>query len=627
MCGVAGFIDFSGKSGREEIIKMTQILRHRGPDHQGTKLIEAQNGTIGMGHTRLSIIEVGDGGNQPMQYKNWTIVYNGEIYNYQVLRQKLIDLGHTFKTKSDTEVILHAHEEWGMKAINQFIGMFAYTLFDRSSQKLALVRDRVGVKPLYTYWDGELLLFGSELKVFHEHPGFVKHLNTSALQGYMQSGYVPGDQCIYENTSKVHPGTYVVWDLDQQKMKVDKYWCTSMYYNKPIFDGDYQEAKKELHELLLDAFKYRMVSDVPVGVFLSGGYDSTAVTALLQSQMTDRLKTFTIGFESGNNEAPHAKQTAEYLGTDHASYICTEKEAQDIIPELPYFYDEPFGDSSAIPTTLVSRLARQSVTVALSADGGDELLAGYTSYSKFYDYFDHIKNIPIKSHESIGVILGILQKGIPNGRSSLKHKVNGLMQYFQEGKADPLTLFKAMKSTPNHILENCFLFPPRTFNDQNCTNHYKNSLDALLDLDYTSYLPDDILTKVDRATMSISLEAREPLLDHRILELVATFPHQFKLQGYNGKILLKDIVHQYVPSKMMNRPKTGFSLPIYHWLRKDLRFLVDEYLNQDILEVPGVWNVKYCTQQVKRFKEGRLHYTPFIWYLLMFQMWYVKWMK
>ena len=359
--------------------KMIATLKHRGPDNQTVRLYE-QNQCV-LAHARLSIIDLSVEANQPMEYKSLSIVFNGEIYNFMEIRKELEDRGHQFLLQSDTEVILHAYQQWGTDCIDRFIGMFSIVILDRTKNELLLIRDRAGMKPLYYFDDGNVFLFASELKAFYPHPSFSKRINERALSAYFKYGYVPAPLSIFDHVHKLMPGHYLKYDITKRSLQISKYWDVLDYYNKPNLDISYQEAKDQLEGILKSAFNYRMIADVPVGVFLSGGFDSAGVTALLQKERTDKLKTFTIGFPIGNNEAPAAKAIASYLGTDHTEYICSFDDCKEIIPDVPFYFDEPFSDNSAVPTILVSRLARKNVKVALSADAGDETFAGYSSYA------------------------------------------------------------------------------------------------------------------------------------------------------------------------------------------------------------------------------------------------------
>jgi asparagine synthase (glutamine-hydrolysing) len=630
MCGIVGFIDFNQKSNLSDLNSMVATINHRGPDDKGVELYENSNAIIGFGQSRLSIIDLTQGGHQPMKYKHYNIVFNGEIYNFNEIKRELINEGNVFISESDTEVILHAFERWGIDSIKKFIGMFAFVIYDNLLNEITIVRDRAGVKPLYYYWHNQLFLFASELKAFHAHHKFEKKINQKAVQQFFSQinrGFIPAPNTIFENTYKLKSGNFLKINLESKTIRIEQYWDVSTFYKQPKIEIDYKEAQKSVHDLLVSASEYRMVADVPVGVFLSGGYDSTAVVAMLQSQRTEKLKTFTIGFEEGNNEIPSARQTANYLGTDHHEYICTTKEAQEIIPTLPFFYDEPFADSSSIPTILVSKFARESVTVALSADAGDEIFCGYKSYPQLASYINQLNHIPSSLKGLINKTgLGVASL-VPNKFGTIKHKIEGMSRSVQKDNLkQAYDLFNNMNNMPKEY-SNLFLnydeyVEPFSHIDY---NGFHNPIEVAMAVDYISYLQDDILTKVDRATMSVSLEGREPFLDHRIIEYVAQLPFEYKFENNISKKILKDIVHQYIPKEMMDRPKSGFSLPIYSWLNKDLSFLIDEYLNRKEISKSGLFNIEFVEARVKEFKQGKLHYVTFIWKMLMFQMWYNKW--
>ena len=628
MCGIAGFIDFDTRSDASILESMIASMHHRGPDHQDTDLYRDDAAWVGFAHARLSIIDLSYAAGQPMHYKYFSIVFNGEIYNYREIREELLQLGHEFSTSSDTEVILHSIEEWGIKAVDRFIGMFAFVILDKRGKKVFFVRDRAGVKPLFIYKKNNLLLFASELKAFHQHPSFTKEIAPESLQLFFTHGYIVGEKSIYKYCRKVLPAHYLILDLQSKETQEVQYWNPLENFYLPKFsESSYTDVKHELKDLLLNACQYRMVADVPVGIFLSGGYDSTAVAALLQTNSGQRLKTFTIGFEHGNNEAPDAKRIAEFLGTDHHESYCTEAEAQNIIQDLPHYYDEPFGDSSAIPTIMVSREAKKEVTVALSADGGDEIFGGYNSYAKFERYLRQLKKLPNSIHPVVKNFLALASGFTPDSNHALKHKFYGLNHYFSAENTHPdFCLFLDMAKTPEILLRNS-LKQYRVQGFHAMAHNDINVMDAIMYHDYTQYMPDDILAKVDRATMSVSLEGREPLLDHRIWEMAARMPSSFKRNKSGGKMILKDIVHDMLPKELMDRPKKGFTVPVYHWLRNELSWYLDEYLNETSLKQSGLLNAAYCTDQVKKFKTGNFHYLPYIWYLLMFQMWYKKWMS
>ncbi len=631
MCGITGFVDFQHQSSEVILQRMVLSLRHRGPDDQGVEIFDTGAALVGLGHVRLSVLDLSEAGHQPMNYRHYSITYNGEIYNFTAIRENLKERGHCFNTQTDTEVILHAFEEWGPDCVDHFIGMFSFILYDRQAQKLYGFRDRAGVKPFYYFQSNGLLLFSSELKSFHQHPGFSATINRAALGAYFHLGYIPAPQSIFEHTYKMMPGHYFEYDLHTQNIRHHRYWNPAIYYARSKALLSFKEAKAELHELLLSAVQYRMVADVPVGLFLSGGYDSTVVAALLQQGRTQKLKTFTIGFDYGNNEAPAARQLADYLGTDHHEWICTAKEAQEIIPELPQYFDEPFADSSAIPTILVSRFARQQVTVALSADGGDELFAGYTRYAHWLSYLRQLENLPQVAKRPARVLAEALSRLLPLNLAHRRHHFQTVATALRTGGANRqigAELYKQMNQMPSSFMQR-LLYGEMELSLGAFESDFTltDSSEHPLLVDYLTYLPDDILVKVDRATMSVALEGREPLLDHRLLEWAAQLQFNYKL-GANGtgKQILRSIVHDYVPQALMDRPKTGFSIPFTHWFKGDLNGLLMDVLSPDRVGRSGLINVDFVDWNLRQFNQGKMHYTPFIWKLLMFQLWWDKWM-
>lgn len=630
MCGIAGYIDFKRKTADDNLEKMVASLHHRGPDDRGAETYKNQFGTIGFGQARLSIIDLSHGGHQPMHYQHLSCVFNGEVYNYREIKVELVALGHQFTSNSDTEVILHAHAQWGLQAVHRFIGMFVYAIYDKQKNIVSITRDRAGVKPLYFYQTENLFLFGSELKALIAHPDFKKEIDPQVLPEYLQYGYISAPNSIFINTQKLEPGHHLVIDLASHQTSLQKYWDPTEYFKKDKLDLSYDSAKEQLHDLLKSACQYRMVADVPVGVFLSGGYDSTAVASILQAQSKEKIKTFTIGFKEGNNEAPFAKETAAYLGTDHTEYYCSTKEAQEIVKDLPYFYDEPFGDSSAIPTMLVSKLAKQKVTVALSADAGDELFFGYNSYFQQATNLTKLNKVPALFKpllNSLAPLAGALVSD-----EAKAHKASSFLSSLDESNnVQAAKLFYKAKRKPESYIAEFLKSKVSPSSDVAAKINFKDfhqTEDVFMAMDYTDYLQNDILTKVDRATMSVSLEGREPFLDHRLLEFAARLPlsYKYKEGAKIGKDILRDIVHEYVPKKMMERPKSGFSIPVLNWLRKDLYHLQEEYLSEESLNWSGFLNVPFVSEELKKFNAGKMHYSSIIWYILMFQMWYKKWL-
>ena len=632
MCGIAGFIDFKKKSSAEVLADMACAMTHRGPDGQGIFHEVTRDATIGLGHRRLSIIDLSTAANQPMHYDGLHLIFNGEIYNYTEVRQRLSEMGHQFSTHSDSEVILHSWREWGPEAIHQWHGMFAIAMFDERSNEVICIRDRAGVKPYYYYWQDDLFLFGSELKSLIKHPQFKKVISRDAVASFLQYGYVSHPHSIYQHTFKIPPGHLLRFELSTKKFQLQQYWNVYDYYNKPKLDISLEEAIDVTEKKLEKAFQYRMVADVPVGVFLSGGYDSSCVTALLQKNSTEKIKTFTIGTTDQKlNEAPFAKQIAAHLGTDHTEYYCTPEEALNIIPELPHYFDEPFADSSAIPTILVSRLARKKVTVALSADAGDEIFAGYNRYDYISKYGQKISSIPKPVRKmAVAAMENISSENIPYFRN--QQNFHSRYDKLKNLLADP---------SPSELLKNLSqVFTDKEINQifshkvsplltahssKELLSGYDDPLSYMMAIDYQTYMVDDILQKVDRATMSVSLEGREPFLDQDIIEWAAQLPSHYKYHKGIKKYILRQIVHRHLPQSMMERPKMGFGIPIETWLSNELRELVEDYLGEDQLKKHGLFNVGVVRNTVKDFFNGRKEKHLKVWYLLMFQMWYRQW--
>lgn len=632
MCGIAGLIDFKKKSSLEILQESTNSMAHRGPDGNGFEFIELQDCQVGLGHRRLSIIDLSNAASQPMWHKNYCIIFNGEIYNYREIKEVLLSKGHVFTTHSDTEMILHAWEEWKHDMVHHFIGMFAFVIFDKEKQVLTAFRDRAGVKPFIYYWDNELFLFGSEMKALMSHPAFPKKINNDAVAAFFQFGYVPTPHSIFDQTKKLNAGHWLEVDIQTRSLRIQQYWTVYEAYNKPRIDISLSDAIEETEKLLTNAFQYRMVSDVPVGVFLSGGYDSSCVTALLQKNNTEKIKTFTIGVEAaGMNEAPFAKRIATHLGTDHTEYYCTEKEALDIIPDLPFFYDEPFADSSAIPTTLVSKIAREKVTVALSADAGDEIFAGYNRYDHMLKYGKSLQKIPAVVRKATGAVMDKIPAGsIPllNRNHLFPQRYEKVKSFLQDSSEQGMLMNITKHMNDKEVatlLRKQIKMLPTAFDSTELQQEYYSTLDYMMAVDYQTYLLDDILQKVDRAGMSVSLEGREPFLDHRIIEWAARLPQEYKYRNGNKKFILKEIVHRHIPKEIMDRPKMGFGIPIAQWLLADLKPLVDQYLDTGFVERQGIFNNEEIQKIKKSFYSGRKERADKLWFLLSFQMWYSRW--
>ena len=634
MCGISGFVDFKKKTDRGILEKMNRMLVHRGPDGEGYGMYENEHSVTGLGHRRLSIIDLTEGGSQPQTFSGLHITYNGEVYNYAEIKSVLEQKGHNFHSHSDTEVILHAYKEWGADAMQHFIGMFAFVIYDENANTLFACRDRAGVKPFFYYWKDGLFLFASELKAVIQHPAFTKEINTDAAAAYMQYGYIPAPHCIFNNTYKLNAGHFLRLNTNDQALHLQQYWNVYDAYNKPTLKIDLPEAIAETEKLLTNAFQYRMVSDVPVGIFLSGGYDSSCVTALLQKNNSEQLKTFTIGFsDSGLNEAPHAKAIAAHLGTDHTEYYCTQKEALEIVPQLPFFYDEPFADSSSIPTTLVSKIAKEKVTVALSADAGDEIFAGYNRYDYLMKYGRQLNKIPPVIRKTAAAIMG----AIPSSAIPVLNKNYQFHSRYQKLKAglknsdEHNILLTLTKQNTDDEINSLFKSSTKTlssaFDSRELNPEFHSTLSYAMAIDYQTYLADDILQKVDRACMCVSLEGREPFLDHRIIEWAAQLPMDFKYRNGSKKFIIKEIVRKYIPKEMLDRPKMGFAIPVADWLKNELKPFADEYLDEAFIEKQQIFNNKEIQRIRKAFYNGHSERAEKIWYILMFQMWYDKWIN
>jgi len=646
MCRITGFLDLTFKGEynlTQTIISMRDTLIHGGPDDGGI-YIEPQNG-LSLAHRRLAIMDLSPLGHQPMEFDNLVITYNGEVYNFKEIRKELENFGYSFKSNTDTEVVLKAFHKWGINAVHKFRGMFAFAIWDKKKKKLTLVRDRIGVKPLYWYFKDGLFMFSSELKAFHKHPKFKKELNLEALTLYLQYGYITAPYTIFKNTYKLLPGHYLEIDL-KGNIKIKPYWEIENFIIQGLEEKEKwlkkseDELTEELEELLTESFKLRMVSDVPVGVFLSGGIDSSLVSALLTKEGY-KLKTFTIGFhEKEYNEAHYAKKVAEYLGTEHTELYCTPKDAFEIIPKLPELYDEPFGDSSAIPTYLVSRLAKSKVKVSLSADGGDEQFCGYTRYTFTINGILKLANLPfrnllVKILETIGTdnlyyIYKSFRFVLPkytNARDKIAKLINTLKEK-DSVKIYDISLKYFLPSDLKKLLKVDIPLKNQLFKVESLED-YKNQLDSLsffMYYDLKTYLPDDILVKVDRATMGVSLEGREPFLDHKILEWSLRLPAEFKYRNGKTKYLLRKILYKYLPKELVDRPKQGFGAPIYEWFRNDLKELYLDFLNSNQIRKQGIFEPKEVEKILNLYLKDEGINPNKLWLLFNFQLWSEKWL-
>jgi len=649
LCRIVGFLDFNYRGGynlEKTITNMRDTMVHGGPDDAGI-YVEIDKG-LALGHRRLSIIDLSELGRQPMEFDNLVITYNGEIYNFQEIKEEVKNEGYNFRSQTDTEVILKLFDKYGYNSIDKFRGMFAFAIWDRKKEELILCRDRVGVKPLYWYYKDGLFMFSSELKAFHKHPNFHKELDENALMLFLKYGYINAPFSIFKNTYKVEPGCFVKVDKSG-KINKYKYWDIQDFMinnsktKAQINEMNENEIIEKMENILIDSFKLRLVSDVPVGVFLSGGIDSSLITALLQKELSTPLKTFTIGFkEKEYNEANWANQIANYLKTEHTQVYCSPDEAQNIIQRLPEIFDEPFGDSSAIPTLLVSQLARSSVKVALSGEGGDEQFCGYHRYrtiNRIMQFTDISVLQPYKY---------ILRLFKPELAFSIYNKLNFLLpkwDNFKDRYIKFLNVLKEKEKVSIYDISNSFYLLDDLkklgldINKLNTTrldliiqkfganlNGFSN-LSLMMLIDLISYLPDDILVKLDRASMSVSLEGREPLLDNKILEFSSLLPLKFKLQHGSSKYILKKILYKYIPKNLLDRPKQGFSVPINYWFKKELKDLYCEYLNKDRIARDGIFDAKQVEKLLNQYlNDEGINYHK-IWFLFTFQQWKEKWLN
>ena len=619
MCGIVGIIDLVSEQEESILQRMRDALVHRGPDAAGLYLHRFNNKFLGFGHRRLSIIDTSKEGDQPMHLNHLSIVFNGEIYNYKDIRNELIGLGRNFKTQSDTEVVLHAFEEWGLQAVNRFNGMFAMALYDRENQELHLIRDRFGVKPLYYFIKNNCLLFASELKALHEHPSFSPQLDMPSLAHYFQYGSVPAPRAIFKNTFKVLPGTILTFNCNDLSSTSTCYWSPTMAFALPELSISFMEAKEHVRALLKTSVNYRTVADVPMGLFLSGGYDSATTAALLKSQGHD-LKSFTVSVpDAGLNEGPKARKIAQFLNSDHTEIECSLNEALNVIPLLPKIYDEPFADSSAIPTYLISKEAVKSVKVALSADGGDELFAGYNRYLYYHRIPGWLKNLP---PAAAGGIIKIMQwRGNQGIRAQRLEKFARLFKNFSlEGYMEAMTHCLSSEALNN-------LFYPNSFEVKESYKEARSPLGTLLLNDVLNYLPNDILHKVDRATMANGLEGREPLLDPELFQFLAQLPDSFKCNSRHSKILLKDIAHEYLPKELLEGPKKGFAIPINSWMRSHLKNQIISFSEGSFIRSQGIFNGDFIAQETTAFFDGNDQKGLFVWYFYSFQLWYQEWIQ
>ncbi len=642
MCGFAGSLGYS-KCDENSLRRMVSTLYHRGPDDQG--LWFDQSAAIGLVHARLSILDLSTAGHQPMSSAcgRYVIVFNGEIYNHLKLRGELEQSGQVLNWRghSDTETLLAGFHAWGIEAtLQKSVGMFAFAVWDKQTHTLTLARDRLGEKPLYYGWQDDTFLFGSELKALKAHPAFLAEIDRDALAAFMRYSFIPAPQSIYRGIHKLLPGTLlsVRVDMYTTRLKPVPYWSLLGAARQSLqapFTGSDAEALQELEARLSEAVALQQISDVQIGAFLSGGIDSSTIVALMQAQSTRPINTFTIGFEGLQfNEAVHARAVARHLGTDHTELYMTPEEAREVIPQLPILYDEPFGDSSQIPTFLVSQLARRSVTVSLSGDAGDELFGGYNRYA----WTRKLLKVPPPLRRMLAAgltalspaqwdrIYSTMQPMLP---SLLRVRMPGdkahKLSQVLEVDSDAAIYQRLVSTWPNPDTVVLGGRDPMNLShawdeltDFNALEYRMMALDAL------TYLPDDILCKVDRAAMGVSLETRVPFLDHRVVEYAWRLPLHMKIRNGQGKWILRQLLYKYVPKGLVERPKMGFGVPIDVWLRGPLREWAEDLLSEARLKREGFFNPMPIRQKWAEHLSGQRNWQYHLWNGLMFQAWLEK---
>lgn len=648
MCGFCGFLNnkslLSTPDSTKTIKQMTDMIMNRGPDDDGS-WVDNEKG-LAFGHRRLSIMDLSQAGHQPMSSHNnrFVIAFNGEIYNFQEIRKELEEINPiTWKGHSDTEVILAAIENWGVEAtLKRLVGMFAFSLWDKQENALYLARDRMGEKPLYYGWQTNTFLFGSELKSLRVHPAWLGEISRNALSSYLRHGYVPAPFSIYSDIQKLIPGTYLkLTEKEVQNQQIPEpiiYWSIDNAVQKGFdqpFSGTADQAVDELDRLLRQSIKGQMIADVPLGAFLSGGIDSSTIVALMQDISDRPVNTFSIGFhEKEYNEAQHASLVAKHLGTNHTELYVTASQTLDVIPKIPSLYDEPFADPSQVPTYLVAQLAREKVTVSLSGDAGDELFCGYARYQRGLDLWQKVNKIPLR--QLIGSTLGSLPDSILNslffwadrfldGAESpgeAAHKIKIIARMLKaNNKYDLYYHMLSYWKDPDHIVIGASEVPSIFHAAEKFSNRFIDDRDGFMYIDQHSYLPDDILTKVDRAAMGVSLEGRIPMLDHRLVEFAWKLPTPIKVREGKEKWPLRQVLYRHVPAKLIDRPKMGFGVPIDSWLRNELRPWAEALLDSTRLEKEGFFEPKLIQTMWQEHLSGRGEWQDPLWVVLMFQQW------
>jgi asparagine synthase (glutamine-hydrolysing) len=641
MCGIAGFIAAGSGNGPQGLgtiaAAMGTSLSHRGPDDEGV-WIDSEAG-VALVHRRLSIVDLSSAGHQPMVSADgrYVMSYNGEVYSHEDMRPTLAARGIAFRGHSDTEVMLESIAAFGLDAtLPRLIGMFAFALWDRRERTLTLVRDRLGIKPLYWAKFGGLFLFGSELKVLRDHPGWTPRIDRAAAAGYMRYNYVPAPHTIYQGVRKLEPGSVLTLPWGREP-RIERFWDARAVARAGISNplkGSDAELTDELENRLKDAVRRRMIADVPLGAFLSGGIDSSTVVALMRAANAGPVKTFTIGSDvPGFDEAPYAAAVARHLGTEHTELTVTARQALDVIPQLPQWFDEPFADASQIPTYLVSAMTRQHVTVALSGDGGDELFAGYNRYELTRRSWQLLSLMPRAlrrgmaaaissvSPERWSRLLDRMPMRLPAQIGDKLHKAASVL-----GAADGDAVFRRLIThwEPAEVMLDA-TEPENIVWDPSVAGDIPSLLDRMQFLDLVTYLPDDILTKVDRTSMAVALEARVPLIDHRVVEFAWRLPAHARMRNGTRKWLLRQVLYRHVPRELVERPKMGFSIPLGEWLRGPLRDWAESLLAEKRLREGNLFNAQHVRRHWAEHLSGHRNWQYLLWSVLMFEAWRDRW--
>lgn len=636
MCGICGKYSVHPEKVDSEIItRMCDAIKYRGPDDSGTWVSDAfSGGRVGLGHRRLSIIDLSEAGQQPMCNEDGRIrlVFNGEIYNYREIRKELLKLGHRFRSETDTEAIIHLYEEVGIEGcLKRLKGMFAFGLWDSRTGRLILCRDRLGIKPLVYYRNSEFLIFASEIKAILEDPDVVREIDWEALGLYLSLNYIPAPWTIFKGMKKLEPGQYLIGE--KESVSVHRYWEVEPARQLKAFGDDSGDRKRRLFDLLERAVERRLISDVPLGAFLSGGIDSSIVVGLMARLMDGPVKTFSIGYKDLPlyDETDYARQVADLHKTDHHEFRLSHRDVLDVIPDVLDNFDEPFADSSAIPTFIVSRETRREVTVALSGDGADELFAGYRKYTGEY-WFKYYSLLPETVREKwVKTLLGKIPQSRDTRMAEYVRRADKFVQGAQPLLTDRVWLWREVFRSGqirDVLLPEAFnridVGLGRRLTEDGLNRYDSDTINRMLYLDVTGSLPDDMLNKVDRMSMMCGLEVRVPFLDHEVVEFVFGLEGAQKLHRSRRKYILLETFKELLPRSLLNRPKWGFEIPISVWLKKELRYLCDTYLAPDFIRAQGIFDSESLERLVAEHLSGRVDRSWQIWNLIVIGHWYQR---